>query len=90
VCVDLSTAWIDAEKTTDDGTAVRHEGRVSQCDDGVFTIDYGAADKTDARVIHRPKNVAEHDLLLQAMHKRCIVLFDTDRSGAPTGFRLSS
>jgi hypothetical protein len=67
-----------------------NEGRVTHYDDGVFTIGYGGPDDGEGTIFHRPRSTVEHDMLLEAMHKKRTVLFETDRTGTASGFRLAS
>jgi hypothetical protein len=67
-----------------------NEGRVTHYDDGVFTIGYGGPDHLGGTILHRPKKMAEHDMLLEAMHKKRTVFFETDKNGTASGFRTAS
>jgi hypothetical protein len=67
-----------------------NEGRVTHYDDGVFIIGYGGADNLGGTLVHRPKNTGEHDMLFEAMSEKRNVLFETDKGGTATGFRIAT
>jgi hypothetical protein len=66
-----------------------NEGRVTYYDNGVFTIDYGDNADRGGTLIHRPKKAIEHDKLLEAMQKIRNVLFEIDKNGTASGFRIA-